>query len=401
MTPVLLKTMYANYFNNTAISHICACLLESMRGPQLNVECWVEQFDPEVGQTFFRPSLPRTLYRLACKSSTLHQGARRLLERRYLNSLREGDIAYLWPRTSLKVYQGAKARGAVVVAERINCHRATAQALLREAYGALGWPEPTQWTDEAVREETAKMEQADFIFAPSPPVAESLRDAGIPEDKVLRASYGWDPRRFENRSGSPERRQGKTTFLFVGSGCVRKGLPRLLKMWARAQVDGRLLIAGNIDQEVASRCSDLLNRDDVVSAGFAADISKLYASADVFAFPTHEEGSPLVSYEAAGSSLPFIVSPMGAGDFIRDGKEGLVMDPYDDDAWVDAMRHMAGSPELREEMGRNASSRAREFTWDKVGARRREQLLAKVGTSTKDNRGPRGTSIERGQPPAR
>ena len=100
---------------------------------------------------------------------------------------------------------------------------------------------PNTASPNATATENEKMALADFVFAPSSNVAESLLDAGVPERKLLRSSYGWEPRRsrFEDRAPSDP---ACPTFLFVGRGSVRKGVPWLLEMWERAGVKGRLLL---------------------------------------------------------------------------------------------------------------------------------------------------------------
>jgi glycosyltransferase involved in cell wall biosynthesis len=94
----------------------------------------------------------------------------------------------------------------------------------------------------------------------------------------------------------------------------------------------------------------------------------------VFVFPTHEEGGPLVTYEAAACGLPSIVSPMGAGRIVRDRHEGLVVNPLDVDVLADAISMLAGSPTLRQELGSQATVRAQDFTWEKVGETFSQQL---------------------------
>jgi glycosyltransferase involved in cell wall biosynthesis len=109
--------------------------------------------------------------------------------------------------------------------------------------------------------------------------------------------------------------------------------------------------------------------------GYVKDIASVYARADVFAFPSFEEGSPLVTYEAMAHGAAMLVSPMGAGALVREGREGLVREPGDVAGWVDALRTLARDPDLRARLGRAGRERAQEFTWAAVAGRRREALL--------------------------
>ncbi|MGE3109789.1 MAG: glycosyltransferase family 4 protein [Phycisphaerales bacterium] len=128
-----------------------------------------------------------------------------------------------------------------------------------------------------------------------------------------------------------------------------------------------------------------MNREDVIVAPFSGDVGRAYRSADVFAFPSLEEGGPLVVYEAMGHGLASLVSPMGAGRGVRDGVEGMVMDPYAVDEWAAALSRMERDEELRKEMGRVGRERAMEFTWERVGAQRREEVVKRLGRAGRES----------------
>ena len=74
------------------------------------------------------------------------------------------------------------------------------------------------------------------------------------------------------------------------------------------------------------------------------------------------------------------ITDYGAFIELEDGIEGLVQDPYDRDAWIANLRRLASERALREALGVAARARAREFTWSKVGARRRALLLSALET---------------------
>jgi glycosyltransferase involved in cell wall biosynthesis len=263
------------------------------------------------------------------------------------------------------------------VREKFNCHKATARTILDDAYGRLGLPPAHTLTDASIAKEREELELADFVFSPSPLCAASLRDNGVPEAKIIPSSYGYDPARVQGtgRSLGPG---GGITVAFVGALCVRKGAHLLLRAWARAGIRGRLLLAGGIEPAIAAHCADLLNRADVRHLGHVADIGRVYRSADMLAFPSLEETGPLVTYEAMSCGLPVLVSPMGGGAVVRPGEDGIVRDPFDEEAWVDALRELAEKPDERERWGAAARMRVADFTWGHVGARRREALLERA-----------------------
>ena len=74
-----------------------------------------------------------------------------------------------------------------------------------------------------------------------------------------------------------------------------------------------------------------------------------------------------------------ITTEMGAGRFVRDGREGFVLDPYDAPRWVEAIRSLAGDLELRRTMSEAAVARAERFVWAEVASQRRQQIKECLG----------------------
>ena len=369
---IRVDALYPLFCANIGVGHTCLSLCGAMRGGGLDVRLTVPASEPTDPRDYVRNVVPGYLRSLSCRGrfrDMRHWWA----ERGFLRQLPPDSVTYIWPAVSTSVYDEIKRRGQVVVMERINCHRATSRRILDDAYERLGWPASHGITDLDIAEETRKLAAADYVFCPSAFVRQSMIEAGVSEDKLLPASYGWEPRRFtgEHRFLPPV---DGMTVLFVGLVCVRKGVHLLLRAWAKAGIKGRLVLAGAIYPEIAEGCADELNRPDVLHVKKCPDVAAIYRSADAFAFPTLEEGSPLVSYETLAAGLPSIVSHMGAGSIIRDGREGIVRDAYDEEAWIHALQQLAADREYRQWLGANARLRAEEFTWEQAGRRRRRQL---------------------------
>lgn len=372
---IRVSTLYPVYCSGTAVSHICLSLCEHMRGASCDVRLWTPACDAPGRGPFVREAIPPLVKGIAYKLDPSSRNISRILHWRYLHDLRPGDIAYLWPATPLPVYRALKERGQTIVLERINCHRATSKRILDDAYARQGWPVTHDVTQRGLEEEFEKLRLADLVFSPSPLVAQSLLEAGVPEEKILAASYGWSPERLRGTDRALPPAEG-VTMLFVGRIGVRKGTHLLLKYWEQAAIKGRLVLAGRIEEDFATRCGDALKRPGVTHLGFTADIGAVYRSADALVFPSLEEGSPLVIYEALASRLPVAVSPMGAGGIARDGQDGFVLDPYDEPRWIDALRRLAADAALRKHFGDSGAAQARNYTWAHAGAKRRELIEA-------------------------
>jgi glycosyltransferase involved in cell wall biosynthesis len=89
-----------------------------------------------------------------------------------------------------------------------------------------------------------------------------------------------------------------------------------------------------------------------------AEVSALYASADVFVNPTLAEGFGFTNAEAQGSGLPVISSRLGAiPEVVEHGRTGYLVDPGDGAALLEAMRRLGEDHALRQDMAAAARER--------------------------------------------
>jgi glycosyltransferase involved in cell wall biosynthesis len=104
------------------------------------------------------------------------------------------------------------------------------------------------------------------------------------------------------------------------------------------------------------------------------DVARVWQEHHVAVLLSYREGLPRALVEAAAAGRPIIATDVpGCREVIRDGVEGLLVPPKDADAAVSAMRRLAASTTLRQQMGDAARDRfEREFTErgvrEKVGA---------------------------------
>lgn len=310
----------------------------------------------------------------------IESAALAVLERRYAHDIARSDpastVAYFWPGTPSRLVSAASSVGIVTVREMINTACATSGPILDTAYERLGLQPSHPVTAEVIAGETQELLLYDYLFASNPEVERSLLRIGVDQGRIITTTFGWDPTRL---SGTPTRKHS-TSFnaVFVGRVGVRKGVPELLEAWTRAKVDGELTLAGPIDQEIAPIVERYVAGGNVRALGFVDNPATVYADADVFVFPTLEEGGPQVTYEAAGSGLPVITTPMGAARLVETGRNGIVVPPGDSVALARALRTLADDAELRHRYGTRAREDAEQFDYPTVGASRAVQLRALV-----------------------
>ncbi len=167
---------------------------------------------------------------------------------------------------------------------------------------------------------------------------------------------------------SPEdRREGEgLEALFVGSEWERKGLKVALEA-LRDNPDIGLTVVGDGDEHAYRELAEGLGvADRVTFAGTTADVAPWYRRADVFVLPSAYETFSLVTYEAAASGLPLLVTRVnGVEDILRDDVNGWFID-RDPDTLRRRLRSLRDEPRLREKLGAAARESSLEYSWSRV-----------------------------------
>jgi glycosyltransferase involved in cell wall biosynthesis len=175
-------------------------------------------------------------------------------------------------------------------------------------------------------------------------------------------------------------------------GCVAhlvpvKGHPTLLK--ALAQVPrARVVIAGNpLEADYVESLHKLVYElqiaDRVHFVGSVLDVPALLNELDIAVLPTwakwRMEGCPVALLEAMSCGRACVATDIpGSRDLIEHGRSGFIVPSEDDAALAHALRQLASSPELRQQLGHTARQRVLEhFTIEKEVAAH-EALYADV-----------------------
>ena len=93
-------------------------------------------------------------------------------------------------------------------------------------------------------------------------------------------------------------------------------------------------------------------------AGHRADVPRLLRAFDIFALSSDFEGLPFALLEAMGTGRAIVTTDVqGAGEAVRDGREGLVVPRRDPDALAAAIVTLARDKDLADRLGRAARAR--------------------------------------------
>lgn len=267
-------------------------------------------------------------------------------------------LFHVWGNHGLRSIRRAKAMGMVTVVQWASSHPLHRAQLLREEFAR--WGLTLRLPKASLQRSLDEMAQSDYVLIPSDYAHETFRQRGAPEEKLIQIPFGADVTRFhpsESSHSHPFR------VLFVGTVTVAKGIIYLLEAWQRlGWRDAELWIAGRLSAEARPLLTRYARLPGLRLLGHRSDIPKIYREADVFAFPSIDEGSALVTYEALASGLPVVTTP-NAGSVARDGVEGIIVPIRDVDALATALEQLRTDGQSREEMGRAARARAEEFSW--------------------------------------
>lgn len=237
-------------------------------------------------------------------------------------------------------------------------------------------PQPLQnWKARLLLDRQRFLEEyelADLIVVLSEKATETFRTRGFSDDKLFYLPRGVDIERFR-----PGERPPKFRAIFTGALIERKGIHHLLEAWHRLDLkDAELWLVGSVHDEAKPHLKNYA-RDNVKVIGFARDLESYLRQSTIYVFPSQWEGSAKTVYEAAACGLPAITT-REAGDVVRDGTEGIIVQPGDVDAIAAAIQRFYDDPQLVERMSQAARKRVVEnFTWDHY----RERLLVAYETA--------------------
>ena len=371
-----ISAYYPNYFKDFGIAHASYHVMKGMQSNHAEISLMGITSDNIFSDSFYRDALPKWSKSLIYKALP-DKAILKIAESIFSRSLNENvDFAYLWPGISLSTYQSIKKRGHQIIFEGVNSPAGNIKQILDVEYDSLNLPAAHGIGQQQIDEELARIALSDYVYSCNPTMRANFEDIGVPKSNIINTSYGLsasailsdDHLKLQNRSQP-------ATFLFVGSIGVRKGAHLLLDYWVKSHLNAKLILVGTIEDALKPLVNQYLGDASIVHIPFTSDLVSLYKNADVFILPSLEEGSPLVTYLALGAGLPVIASPMGSGNIIADGVDGFVIEPHDENKWIDSMRLLSEDAALRQKLSQQSKQKAFNYTWDVVGADRLNSLL--------------------------
>jgi alpha-maltose-1-phosphate synthase len=287
-----------------------------------------------------------------------------------LRALTTGDVLIGYEVSSWKSFQSARKAGIVIILDLAS----VAWPCQQELFEAEGLTFPGHLLKNIIRLKQRELELADFILVASRLAKNSLRKAGIDDEKASIIPYGTDSERFSQKPDYP--RKKKLTLLYVGAVSRHKGVVYLLEALRQlANPDIELLMVGGMGDAAPFlpayaglyRHLPFLPQEELVP---------YYQGADVFVLPSLLEGFGQVTLEAMACGTPVIISDQaGSADVVTDGVNGFVVAARDVGALQEKIRFFYNQRQRLGVFGRAARETAEQFTWEVYRRRVREAVL--------------------------
>jgi glycosyltransferase involved in cell wall biosynthesis len=210
--------------------------------------------------------------------------------------------------------------------------------------------------------------RADIIIVPSQYLGKWVSKWGTPKEKLV-VIY--------NAVGSLKAIHAVEVPLAFSVNVVTAGrlvpwkqIDKVIEAITRLEDVGLVIIGDGPHKEHLKKITRVLGATSKVHfAGqkSSEDTMALMAACDLFVLNSTYEGLPHVVLEAMGLGLPVVATDVGGTpEVIRDGLNGLLVPPLDDEALSWAISKLLFSPEARQRLGDAARRSIGRFTFDQM-----------------------------------
>lgn len=157
--------------------------------------------------------------------------------------------------------------------------------------------------------------------------------------------------------------------LNIGEMITRKNQRAAIEAMSFVENDRSVLLIcgrGEKEQELRSLAEAKELKERVIFAGFRCDISEILKIADVFLFPSYQEGLPVAVIEAMAAGLPIICSNIRGNRDLVDRNGGFLVEPDDVEAMGRYIDYLSVMKASCSHMGEHNEKTARKYSVDSV-----------------------------------
>ena len=195
--------------------------------------------------------------------------------------------------------------------------------------------------------------------------------------------------------------------LALGRVVEKKGFDLLLAAYAALDEAGRtadLVIGGEGEaldglRQTASALG-IADRVHFVGRLSRQEVADAMAGATLFVMPSRLEPFGIVILEAWRAGAPVVATNRGGPpEFVRDGDDGVLVDPFDTTAFAGVLESLLLDPERRRRIGEAGHLRVRAFGWADIAEQYREVYSSIVEPRGADDDPAAGRSADGRRPP--
>jgi glycogen(starch) synthase len=195
--------------------------------------------------------------------------------------------------------------------------------------------------------------------------------------------------------------------LALGRVVEKKGFDLLLAAYAGMDVARRTvdLVIGGAgtaleDLRESARGFGIADRVHFVGRLSRGQVARFMAGAEIFVMPSRLEPFGIVVLEGWRAGVAVVATTRGGPpEFVRDGEDGVLVDPFDTTAFTSALERLVGDDDWRRSVAAGGRARVVEFAWPTVAERYRtvySSVLEKAGVDDRTDHEfspPRGESV--------
>jgi len=215
--------------------------------------------------------------------------------------------------------------------------------------------------------------QNDMTLCPSMETRKLLREEGIQNTGIF--SRGVDSNLFNEKLRSIELRKqlginDSIVLLYVGRVAMEKDIDVLLKGYTEiySQYNDRVSLIITGDGPELARCKRSFPKNTIFT-GFkkGAELAGIYASCDIFVFPSPTETFGNVVLEAMASGLPVIAANAGGvKDTVKDRINGLLFNPGDASQLSNLISEIIENVDIKNDLRENSRKTVLERSWKSI-----------------------------------
>lgn len=215
--------------------------------------------------------------------------------------------------------------------------------------------------------------KANRILAPSPSSKKQLEKLGLENVGIF--GRGVDQRNFNPSKANKQilskygLNPAKITLTYVGRLAEEKSIPEIIDAFAELsqKYPLQLMLVG--DGPIKNKLDDALEYTDGLYAFTGIkkgeELAELYASSDIFVFPSRTETFGQVVLEAMASGLPVVgYNAPGVCDLVVDGLNGVLAKDFAE--FKNAITELVTDSDKRKEYGRKSYELAQLRSWDNI-----------------------------------